>query len=149
MSREDQGHVTVFIGKLNPATGNYDPWPELGDLGVWENRTGGTGGSDTTKHREGGMGALKSYGGPQTFENAVVAKRLDFSTDWPKIKALMGARGKAYMRITEQVKDEYGTAFGTSLTYTGKLAEVDQGEVNANSGDIRMVTLTQDTDNIA
>lgn len=138
MSREDQGSVTVIID-----------WPGLGNLGTWENRTGGTGGSDSTKHREGAMGPLRSYGGPPSMENAVVARRYDFVRDHSVIKRLFAARGRANMTIIEQVLDEYGNAFGDILTYTGKLAEVDQGQVNANSSDIRMITLTQDTEAIA
>lgn len=143
MSREDQGAVTVII----ETTPGVD-WPGLGNLGTWENRTGGTGGSDSTKHREGGMGPLKSFGGPQTIDNAVVARRYDLTRDHSKIKALMAARGKALMTIIEQPLDEYGVAFGDPISYKGRLIEVDQGEINANSSDIRMITLTQDTESI-
>lgn len=138
MSREDQGSVTVIID-----------WPGLGNLGVWENRTGGSGGADSTKHREGGMGPQRSYGGPQTLENCQVARRYDFTRDHSKIKALFAARGKAPMIVIEQPLDEYGVAFGDVITYNGRLMEVNQGDVNANSGDIRMIELTQDTDSVA
>lgn len=138
MSREDQSLVTVIVD-----------WPGLGDLGTWENRTGGAGTSDSTKHREGGMGPLRSYGGPPTMDNVVVARRYDYVAVHTRIKTLMNARGKATMYVVEQVLDEYGVVFGDPLTYTGKLIEVNQGDANANSSDIRMVELTQDTESIA
>jgi hypothetical protein len=144
MSREDQGKVTVIIEK-EPGV----PWPGLGNLGTWENRTGGSGGSESTKHREGGMGPLRSYGGLPTMENVVVARRYDFTRDHAKIKALFEARGRARMTVIEQPLDEYGVAFGDPISYTGKLNDVNQGDVNANSNDIRMITLTQDTEAIA
>jgi hypothetical protein len=144
MSREDQGKVRVQI-MLDEQT----PWPGLGDLGDWENRTGGSGGSDSVKHREGGMGPLKSYGGPPTMENVTVARRYDFVRDHAKIKALFAARGKALMLVTETPLDEYGVAFGDPIVYKGKLNDVNQGDVNANSNNIRMITLIQDTEGIS
>lgn len=95
------------------------------------------------------MGPLRSYGGPQTMENVVVARRYDTARDHNKIKALMAARGKARMIVIEQTLDELGNAFGDVLTYTGKLIDVNQGDVNANSNDIRMCELTQDTESVA
>lgn len=138
MSREDQSLVSVIVD-----------WPGLGDLGTWENRTGGTGTSDSTKHREGGMGPLRAYGGPPTMENVVVARRYDYVQVHSRIKLLMSARGKAMMYVVEQVLDEYGVVFGDPLTYSGKLIEVNQGDANANSADIRMCELTQDTESVA
>jgi hypothetical protein len=143
-SREDQAKVTVIIEK-EPGV----PWPGLGNLGTWENRTGGSGGSDSTKHREGGMGDLLSYGGPPTMENVVVARRYDLSRDHAVIKALFDARGKARMTVIEQPLDEYKVAFGEPISYTGRLNDVNQGDVNANSNDIRMITLTQDTEGVS
>lgn len=138
MSREDQTLVTVTI-----------EFPGLGNLGTWENRTNGKGGSDTTKHREGGMGPIKSFGGPQTIDNVQVARRFDPVRDAPLLKTLYRARGRARMIVTEQLLDEFSTAFGDVTTWTGKLAEVDPGNANANSGAIRMITLTQDTEDIS
>jgi hypothetical protein len=136
LSREDQAQVTVHID-----------FPGLGDLGVWENRTNASAGADSTKHREGGMGGLRSYGGPQTQDNVQVARRYDIVRDHAVISALRAARGRAQMTIVEQPLDEYGVAFGEPVTYSGKLLEVNPGDVNANSNDIRMIELTQDTDN--
>jgi hypothetical protein len=138
MSREDQAHVTVHID-----------YPGLGDMGTWEDRTGGTGDADSTKHREGGMGPERSYGGPQTLENVSVKRRYDPVRDAPLLKLLMAARGRAKMTVTEQLADEYGVAFGDTVVYTGKLKAVDQGNVSGNSNNIRMITLEQDTESVA
>lgn len=138
MSREDQGHVSVHID-----------FPGLGDLGVWENRTGGAGDSDSTKHREGGMGAIVSLGGPQTLDNVTVARRYDIPRDHPFIKTLYRARGRATMTVVEQPLDEYGAAWGDPTTYTGKLKAVNPGDINANSNDVRMIELEQDTEDVS
>lgn len=145
-SREDQARVTVKIER-SPGV----PWPGLENLNAesWENRTGGAGGSDTTKHREGGMGPLLSFGGPPTMENVVVARRYDTVRDHSMIRALYAARGRANMTVIEQPLDEYGVAFGDPVTYTGKYIDVNPGDVNANSNNIRMIQLTQDTEGIA
>lgn len=144
MSREDQGKVNVKI-MIDEKT----PWPGLGDLGDWENRTGGAGGSDSVKHREGNMGRLIAYGGPPTMENVVVARRMDPVRDHAKLKSLYEARGRALMIVTETELDEYGVAFGDPITYKGKLNDVNPGDVNANSNNIRMIQLTQDTDTVS
>lgn len=145
MSREDQARVTVFVGKED-ASGKINPWPGLGDLGIWENRTGGDGDTDSTKHREGNMGQEKSFGGPQTTNNVSVSRRYDLTRDHPFIKALYAARGKAILIVTEQPLDEYGAAFGDPLSWRGKLKGVNPGDRNANSNSIKMVTLEQDTE---
>jgi hypothetical protein len=133
--RADQARITVFVD-----------FPGLGDLGVWENRTGGSGDSDSTKHREGGMGPTLALGGPQTQENVTVARRQDNVRDLPLIPLLMAARGRAPMRVTEQPLDEYDNAFGAPLTWTGKLKQCNPADRNANSNDAAMLELEMDTE---
>lgn len=137
MSREDNSHITVFVD-----------FPGLGDLGIFENRTGGKGDSDSTKHREGGMGELRSHGGPQTMENVTVSRRYDIARDHSKYKLLMRARGRARMRVVDQPLDEYGSAVGEPVVYQGKLKAVNPGDGNANSNDIKMLELEQDTERV-
>lgn len=139
MSRQDQTYVSVTID-----------WPGLGNLGVWENRTGGKGDSDSTKHREGGMGPQLAYGGPQTIDNASVERRFDPLRDGSILKALYAARGRARMTIVEVLLDEHAQPWAVGPnSWSGKLKSVDSGEANANSNDIRMISLEQDTDQFA
>lgn len=138
MSREDQGAVNVHID-----------FPGLGDLGVWENRTGGEGDSDSLKHREGGMGEIKTLGGAQLLDNVTVARRYDLSRDHPHIQALYRSRGRAVMTVVEQPLDEYGIAFGDPMTFRGKVKKVTPGDINANSNNVRMIELEMDIESVA
>lgn len=147
MSLEHQARISVRVEKR--VNGQWVAWPGLGDLGVWENRTGGDGDSEETKHREGGMGPLLSFGGPQTIDNVTVARRYDNVRDAPTIAELMRARGKARVIITEQDLDEYGAADGAVHSWTGKLKKVAKGGTNTNSSDIRMVELEVSADTFA
>ncbi len=147
MSREDQARVTVFVEKK--VNGAWVPWPGLGNLGVWENRTGGGGDSEETKHREGGMGIYVSLGGPQTIDNVTVARRYDLVRDSPIVAELYRARGKARVTVVEQDLDEFGVADGATHTWSGKLKSVAKGDSNANSTDVRMITCEISSDSFA
>lgn len=138
MSLEIQGSVQIHID-----------FPGLGDLGVWENRTGGDGDSDSIKHREGGMGPILALGGTQTLDNLTVARRYDLTRDHPFIKTLYRARGRAKMTVVEQPLDEFGVAFGDPTTYAGKLKKVTPGNIDSNSNSVRMIELELDTESIS
>lgn len=138
MSLEIQGSVSVHID-----------FPGLGDLGIWENRTGGEGDSDSVKHREGGMGPILALGGQQTLNNINVARRYDLTRDHPFIKTLYRARGRARATVVEQPLDEFGVAFGDPVSYSGKLKQVTPGSINANSNDVRMIELEIDLEAVA
>lgn len=147
MSRQDMARVTVHVEKR--VSGTWTPWPGLGDLGIWENRTGGGGDSEETKHREGGMGEYISLGGPTTIDNVTIARRYDHIRDAPIYATLMGARGKARVTVVEQDLDEFGVADGAVHSWSGKLKSVNKGDSNANSTDVRMLTCELSTDSFA
>lgn len=138
MSRQDMARVTVTFEKR--VNNQWVPWPGLGSTGVWENRTGGGGDSEETKHREGGMGVYVSLGGPTTIDNVTIARRYDHIRDAPLYSELMTARGKARVTVVEQDLDEFGVADGAVHTWSGKLKSVSKGDTNANSTDVRMLT---------
>lgn len=136
MSRTDQTLVTVIID-----------YPGLGNLGIFEDRTGGKGESESVKHREGGMGPELSYGGPQSTDNVTVARRFDPIRDGNIAHALMAARGRANMHVVEMLLDTYGNPWNVGpMSWNGKLKSVELGDANANSTAIRMLTLEQDTE---
>lgn len=147
MSRQDQARVTVYVEKkVNNA---WVPWPGLGDLGIWENREGGGGDSEETKHREGGMGAYISLGGSQTIDNVTIGRRYDLVRDARIVAELYRARGRARVTIVEQDLDEFGVADGAVHSWRGKLKSVSKGNSNANSTDVRMVEIVISTDSFA
>ncbi len=147
MSREDQSAISVFVEKK--VSGTWVPWPGLGDLGIWENRTGGGGDSEETKHREGAMGDYVSLGGPQTINNVTVARRYDHVRDAPIIAELYRARGRGRVTIVEQDLDEFGVADGATHTWRGKLKSVDPGDTNANSTGVKLFSLEISSDSFA
>lgn len=148
--REDQQSITAVVEKK--VDGDWVAVPGLETLGtiIWENLTGGGGGSDSTKHRAGGMGDLESLGGPQTFENTTIERRFDGEviTTGLYLK-LLSVRGRSRITITEQDLDEFGTPFGDPTNYQGKLVGVTKGAANANSGGVRMLSLECETVNIS
>lgn len=147
MSRQDQARITVYVERK--VNGAWVAWPGLGNIGVWENRSGGGGDSEELKHREGGMGEYVSLGGQQTLDNITIARRYDLVRDAPIVAELYRARGKARVTVVEQDLDEFGVADGRVHAWRGKLKAVKKGDSNANSTDVRMVECEISADSFA
>lgn len=148
--REDQARITAKLEKK--VNGVWVTWPNTEWLQgiVWEDRSGGGTGADSTRHRAGGMGELESLGGPQTLENTSVVRRYDGTELGPqRYKIMLEARGRGRLTITEQQLDEYGAAFGDPVNFQGKLIGVVLSGPNANSNGVRTLTLEQETVNIS
>lgn len=144
--REDQAKITCVLERKEG--GNWVPWPNTDWLAaiIWENRTGGGAGSESTKHRPGNMGDQESLGGPQTLENVTIERRYDGTTLGPqRYKILKEARGRGRLTITEQQLDEFAVAFGDAISFQGKLVGVNLGGPNANSNGVRMLSLECET----
>lgn len=114
----------------------------------WQVRNGGAGDVDETKTRLGGMGPLVSLGGPQTTENVVLRKTVDYDGIWNDISWLYARRGKAIANVTEQPLDKNGNAHGKRVTWTGTLKQVTLPDYDANSNDAAMIELEISTDGL-
>lgn len=127
MSRQDQRRVSVVIDG-NPT-------------GVWDQKSGGMMDSAETKFRPGGMAQELTLGGAQTLENVTVARLFNLSRDLPMVKGWYARAGKAPVQVVEQFLDEDGNAYGSPVTYSGKLKSVAIPEHDSESEDPALVEL--------
>lgn len=110
----------------------------VGDLGVFDKKTGGDTQAPTAKHRPGGMGPEKAYRTLPTYSDITVSRVLERDRDWELVRTLKGKAGNAMMTITEQPLDDDGNAWGSPQTYQGRLTNVKPGQVDSTSQNVRM-----------
>jgi hypothetical protein len=116
------------------------------DTGVWDTMSGGKLAASVTKHREGGMGPSVAYAGNANTDDVTLVRTFKRGRDtelWPFIK---GRCGKGRCVISKQPLDEDGNAFGRPHVFTGLLSEVEGPEVDSDSEDRAIITLTIVTD---
>lgn len=133
MSLENQRLVNVWV--------ESGPWGTLGDLGVWDSRTGGNAGSENTSYAPGGMLPEVQLGGRQTTEDVTVARLLVRERDRPLAKALFAARGQARVRIGDTLLDRSKNPFGAPITWKGVVQEVQWPDADSTSNDPARITL--------
>jgi hypothetical protein len=121
MGRQDQYLVTLIV----------DGRP----CGVFDSFEGGEADSDETKHRPGGMGATKTYGGPTTVGNVTVTRVFERDRDGDLVRFLMARRGLAPASVSRQPLDRSKNPWGRPFTYSGTLKAVTLGDVDSNSSD--------------
>lgn len=135
MSLESNRNVTVHIEH-----------PGLGALGTFATRTGGKADSEETKHKPGGMLPEQAWGGAPTTDNVVLTRQFVRERDAALRAGLLAARGKARVKISDQLLDPDGNGFAAPTVWTGILKSFDMPDADANSNDAAMLELEVSTD---
>ncbi len=118
----------------------------LGNLGAFDQSSGGAGESAEKKYREGGARDQTVLGGARMRSNVSVERLFRAERDGVIFKALDNARGRRFI-VTKQALDDDGNAFGEPIIYTGKLKTVTGPDTDSNDdeGETKLV-LEQSTD---
>lgn len=103
------------------------------DLGVYDTMKGGDVTIKTAMHRPGGMGPEKSYRTLPTYSDITLARVCERDRDWETLRWLQDQAGGVRAQVTKQPLDEAGNAWGTPMTWSGRLAGVKGGNADSNS----------------
>jgi hypothetical protein len=103
------------------------------DLGVFDTMKGGDVKIKDAKHRPGGMGPEKSYRTLPTYDDVTVTRVGELERDWELIRWMADNSGAVTATITRQPLDDQGNAWGTPMTWSGRLASVTYGDVDSTS----------------
>lgn len=123
-TREDMWAVTVEVDGL-------------GDLGVFDKRTGGDVDSDEQKYRPGAMAQPVSLGGAITMSNVVLERNYVLERDHPFVHQLLGLVGVAEIHCSAQPLDYNKVPFGRPIVESGKIKNVawpDHDSTSSNPG---------------
>ena len=108
------------------------------DLGVFDTMKGGDTTVKATMHRPGGMGPEKSYLSLPTYSAVTVSRVGERARDWELIRSMQNKAGRVRAQVVRQPLDEAGTAWGTPMTWSGRLSTVKAGDVDSNSSNAIM-----------
>lgn len=117
-------------------------WVEgIGDLGKFDQSTGGMGDSEEKKYREGGEVDESVLGGAKSRTNVVVERLFKQERDGVFFKRLDSLRSKAQMIVTKQGADEDLNPVGEPIIYRGKVKAVTGPDTDSNdsSGETKLV----------
>lgn len=128
--------------RRNTCTVNVESgsWGQLGNLGPWDKRSGGSGGSEETKISPAGMGEI-AIGGRPTAENVTVSRFFKIDREPAVYAALLEARGKAEMGVTMEVLDQHENPTGFALHWSGVLMDVTPHDQDSTSNTGSELTL--------
>jgi hypothetical protein len=118
-------------------------------LGVFDTRTGGDVTADVPKRRAGGQLALRSYGALPDYDDVTVSRVYERERDHELIRHLRTRVGRARCVVSEQPLDDYNAPWGKPVTYLGRLGPITTGEVDSDTGDVRMWELTVVVESVA
>jgi hypothetical protein len=118
-------------------------------LGTFDTRSGGAPTGAVTKHRSGGMGPIKQHKGLPDYEDVTVTRYYDRVRDHDLFRWLVTRASKGEMVVSDYVLDENGQRFGRPVTFLGVLMSVPPPDSDANSTDVKMLTLTMQTRSVA
>lgn len=123
-------------------------WPGIGNLGTFARRTGGNAGSETTKFPPGGGQKEVVLRGRQTMGDEVVVAKLLTPAELPKRNALLEARGRARMIVSDLVLDEDDNAVDDPMTWTGVFQEFRYPDADSTSNDPALLELVMDPEDV-
>jgi hypothetical protein len=135
MSRKNQFRGTLSID-----------WPNLGDIGTFDTRSGGGRGGTSNPYRPGGMGSEIQLGAQPKNDDITITRLYQTDRDHLILPLLYAAAGKAKCHYHESPLDAEGTQFdgarGKTITYNGVFMKVDPPERDSMSEDGAMLTIT-------
>lgn len=110
-------------------------WVEgIGNLGAFDQSSGGAGESAEKKYREGGARDQSVLGGARMRSNVTVERLFRNERDGLIFKALDNARGKK-MTVSKQALDDDGNTIGDPISYTGRVKTVTGPDTDSNDDD--------------
>lgn len=110
----------------------------IGDIGIFDTRKGGDNSIKVTMHRPGGMVPQKSFVTLPDYSTVTVSRVYERVRDHELVRALRTVAGKAFGTVTEQPLDTDGNAWGTPVTWRGRIGNIKPGDVDSNSTSVRM-----------
>lgn len=110
----------------------------LGDIGIFDKRTGGDNNVASVKHRPGGMGPERSYSSLPTYSAVTVTRVYERIRDHELIRSLRAIAGSAKATVIEQPLDSDGNAYGVPTTWRGRLGNIKSGNADSTSTTLRM-----------
>lgn len=111
-------------------------WVEgIGNLGAFDQSTGGVGESAEKKYREGGAVDQTVLGGARMRSNVTVERIFKAERDGAIFKALDNARGRRKMIVTKQPLDDDYNDMGEPIIYRGKVKTVTGPDTDSNDDD--------------
>lgn len=116
------------------------------DLGVFDTLKGGDSTVKSSMHRPGGMGPEKSYRGLPTYGTITVDRVLERERDWEIVRWLEDQAGGVRAQATRQPLDEQGNAWGTPMTWSGRLGTVKHGDTDSTSSNPLMFQVDIDVE---
>jgi len=111
-------------------------------LGVWDTRAGGESTATVNKYRPGGSKDPVVDAGRPDVADVTITRRWDQKRDIDVVSVLRSKIGRGILKVTEQPTDIDGVAFGKPTTWSGRLSSVTGGDVDSNSDDVRMISVT-------
>ncbi|WOF23842.1 hypothetical protein N8K70_03940 [Microbacterium betulae] len=111
-------------------------------IGIWDTRSGGESTAEISKYRPGGTKQQVVDAGRPDISDVTISRRWTVDRDVDIEKQLRNRVGVGVLTITEQPTDVDGIAFGKPRTWTGRVSSVTAGDVDSNSDDVRMITVT-------
>jgi len=107
----------------------------LGNLGAFDQSSGGAGESAEKKYREGGAVDQSVLGGARMRANVTIERLYRAERDGPIFHAIDNARCRKKLVITKQPLDDDGNDFGKPLIYSGKVKTVTGPDTDSNDDD--------------
>ncbi|WP_156759560.1 hypothetical protein [Microbacterium karelineae] len=111
-------------------------------LGIWDTRSGGESTAAVNKYRPGGSKKQVVDAGRPDISDLTVTRRWVVDRDVNVEKRLRNRVGVGVVKVTEQPTDVDGVRYGKARTWKGRVSSVSSGDVDSNSDDVRMITLT-------
>jgi hypothetical protein len=121
----------------------------IGDLGVFDKRTGGDNTVASVKHRPGGMGPEKSYSSLPTYSVVSVTRVYERVRDHELVRLLRTLSGSARATVIEQPLDSDGNAYGVPTTWRGRLSNVKSGGADSTSVTLRMFEIDVEPETVS
>lgn len=113
------------------------------DYGIWDTLTGGEKGSNATSYTPGNMGAPYSLGGTIALGDVTLGRNYRLVRDHDQaMPKLLAAVNTGQCVIQQQPLEKNKKAHGRALKRTGLLMTVTPPEVDGNSADAAIVTVS-------
>lgn len=109
----------------------------IGNIGTFDQLSGADAQATPTKYRPGGMGPEITYPALASYSDLTVTRVYDEGRDHQLIGVLRELVGASTASVSEQPLDQNGNPYGTPRVFTGRLAQVNDGNVDSTSNSPR------------
>ena len=122
-TRQDTFLVELWV-EDDPGGSTNGSSPPGNYFDVWDKKTGGDVDSDEVVYYPGGMVGRIALGGRVTYTNITLQRIYDGIVDHQAAQVMLDGVGKAVVEVNQRPMDINGHAYGTTLTWVGKLKRV-------------------------